>query len=136
MTDNSLLYKHQFGFRPRMSTELAAIKLIDDIQSSVDKGNLAGALFIDLSKAFDTISHAQLLPQYGIKDIELEWFTEYVFCRTAYVSYDIHTSLKHHLTCDVPQFPATGKDIFHMALRGPTTRILAHCPFVNYNLDT
>ena len=32
MTDNSLLYKHQFGFRPQMSTELAAIKLIDDIQ--------------------------------------------------------------------------------------------------------
>ena len=34
------------------------------------------------------------------------------------------------------QFPATGKDIFHMTLRGPTTKILTHCPFVNYNLDT
>ena len=34
------------------------------------------------------------------------------------------------------QFPATGKDIFHMTLGGPTTKILTHCPFVNYNLDT
>ena len=75
MIDNSLLYQHQFGFRPRMSTELAAIKLIDDIRSSLDKGNLVSTLFIDLSKAFDTISHAQLLTkltQYGIKNIKLK----------------------------------------------------------------
>ena len=76
-----------------MSSELAAIKLIDDIRGSVDKGNLVGALFIDLSKAFDTISHTQILtnlPHHGIKDIELEWFTDYLFCHTAYVSYDGH----------------------------------------------
>ena len=56
LNENKLLSKNQFGFRPKMSTELAAVKFIDEIRMSVDKGNLAGAVFIDLTKAFDTIS--------------------------------------------------------------------------------
>ena len=42
-----------------MSTELASIKLIDDIRSEVDKVNYVGAIFIDLTKAFDTVNHSQ-----------------------------------------------------------------------------
>ena len=137
MTDNSLLYHHQFGFRPRMSTELAAIKLIDDIRSSVDKGNLVGALFIDLSKAFDTISHARLLtklPQYGIKDIELEWFTDYLFYRAAYVSYDGHISSKHYITCGVPQGSILGPLLFLISFNDIVDSI-EHCNVIKYADD-
>ena len=45
----------------KISTELASIKLVDDICLNVDKGNLVGAMFIDLIKAFDTVNHSQLL---------------------------------------------------------------------------
>ena len=58
---NKLLSKFQFGFRPRLSTELAATLLLDEIRKNVDQGKLVGATFIDLSKAFDTISHSNLL---------------------------------------------------------------------------
>jgi retron-type reverse transcriptase len=58
---NKLLSSRQFGFRKRRSTESAATLLLDDIHRAMDKSQLTGALFIDLSKAFDTISHSAIL---------------------------------------------------------------------------
>ena len=61
----------------------------------VDKGLLVGATFIDLSKAFDTISHAKILdklPSYGISGQEHEWMTDYLFSRKQYVQIDEFTS--------------------------------------------
>ena len=55
LEENKLIYRHQFGFRSHMSTEQAVTLFLDSIPLTVDKGNLAGACFIDLSKAFDTI---------------------------------------------------------------------------------
>jgi hypothetical protein len=55
---------------------------LDDIRKSVDEKKLVGALFIDLSKAFDTISHSVLLAKltsFGVNDGELSWFTNYLF---------------------------------------------------------
>ena len=77
LNDNRLLSENQFGFRPGRSTELAAIKFSDDIRRIVDQGNMVGAVFIDLTKAFDTISHGRLLsklPGYGVTGVELDWF--------------------------------------------------------------
>ena len=48
----------------------------------MDKGQLVGAVFVDLSKAFDTISHSILLtkqPSYDIDGNELTWFEDYLF---------------------------------------------------------
>ena len=81
---NCLLVGYQFGFRKNMSTELAVLFLTDYIRKQPDSGSLTGALYIDLSKAFDTMSHSLLLdklPSYGIADGELGWFTEYLFLR-------------------------------------------------------
>ena len=69
LDENKLLSTRQFGFRPKISTELAATLQLDDIRKNVDKGQLVDAVFVDLSKAFDTISHSNLLtklPSYGI----------------------------------------------------------------------
>ena len=65
----NLLLKFQFEFRPRLSTELASTLLLDETRCSVDQDKLVGATFIDISKAFHTISHSSIpqnLPQYGI----------------------------------------------------------------------
>ena len=115
LNENKLLSKNQFGFRPKMSTELAAVKFIDEIQMSVDKGNLAGAVFIDLTKAFDTISHSKLLgklPQYGITGVELDWFKDYLFKRATCISYNNHVSQECHLRTGVPQGSIIGPLLF------------------------
>ena len=85
---NCMLFNFQFGFRPKRSTELAVTLLTDHIRKEADKGSLTGAIFVDLSKALDTVSHSSLLnklPSFGIHGTELNWFTDYLFNRNQFV---------------------------------------------------
>ncbi|XP_057316810.1 uncharacterized protein LOC130657830 [Hydractinia symbiolongicarpus] len=73
-----VLSKFQFKYRSNRSTSTAVTLFVDNIRKEVDNGKLTGAVFIDLTKAFDTISHAVLLQRlqsYGVRDNELSWFT-------------------------------------------------------------
>ena len=61
----NILSTIQFGFRKG----IAATFFLDEIRHNMNLGQMTGAIFIDLSKAFDTLSHAQIiknLPSYGI----------------------------------------------------------------------
>ena len=73
-TNNLLAELEQYGFRTNHSTEYAAIKLVDHLSKEMDIGNIPCALYIDLSKAFDTLSFdiiLQKLKYYGIVGKEL-----------------------------------------------------------------
>ena len=52
---NNLLSEQQYGFRANHSAELAAIKLVDYIVHEIDKKLTPVNIYIDLSKAFDTV---------------------------------------------------------------------------------
>ena len=82
LENNELLSKVQFGYRSKRSTSSAATIFVDDIRREMDKGKLTGAVFLDLTKAFDTISHTVLIEKirsYGVYGNELIWFTDYLF---------------------------------------------------------
>ena len=86
ITDNNILYKKQFGFQTGHSTEHAKIQLVDQINSNFEKDQYTLGVFIDLSKAFDTVDNKILiakLENYGIKGINLLWFNTW----TAIISY-------------------------------------------------
>ena len=60
------------------------VSLVEEWREAVDEDKLVGSVFIDLSKAFDTVDHQILLRKlkcYGVEGKELEWFGDYLSCR-------------------------------------------------------
>ena len=91
LDENKLLSSKQFGFRPGRSTELTATLLTSYIRKGMDDGKYTGVIYIDLSKAFDTISHGTIiskLKDFGIMGIPNEWFSSYLFNRKQQVHYN------------------------------------------------
>ena len=93
---NRLLSKFQFGFRKNRNTQQAVTLLTDHIRLHMDKDQRTGAVFLDLSKAFDTVDHAWIiskLASYGICKTEQKWFESYLFNRKQYVEYEFRPNL-------------------------------------------
>ena len=115
ISDNNILYDHQYGFRKGRSTQQAIITLVDKITKSQDKGDIVITLLIDLKKAFDTIDHRILLRKlysYGIRGSMLKWMESYLTDRSQYVVFDGKVSETRSIECGVPQGSILGPLLF------------------------
>ena len=56
---NDIIYEYQFGFRKGYSTEQAI--LTDNLNSAIDNKQISCGLFLDFSKAFDTVNYEIVL---------------------------------------------------------------------------
>ena len=154
---NNLLYDSQYGFRKYHSTEYAALEFSDKVMANLDQGKLPTAVFLDLSKAFDTIDHSILIHKlhyYGIRGTSLNWFKSYLNNRKQYVQFEQSTSAQAPITTGVPQGSILGpllfiiymNDIakvtnkFHFTLYADDTSLIEPiCTFtsdVNNNVET
>ena len=113
--DHNIISKKQYGFRENYSTYMAIIDLVDKISSNIDNNKKHSiGIFLDLSKAFDTIDHQILLRKlhYGIRGIACDWFKSYLENRVQYVSYNSKDSDYMKIMCGVPQGSILGLLLF------------------------
>jgi hypothetical protein len=102
----NILYKYQFGFRKQHSTFMALMILVDQISNAFERGEYVMGVFLDFSKAFDTIDHNILLQKlnyYGIRGVANVWLESYVSNRLQFVNYQRSNSSECHIKCGVPQ---------------------------------
>ena len=112
---NNIFYSSQYGFKPEHSCELAALELVDRLHDYIDKNNDPFAIFLDLSKAFDTLDHNILLQKlsfYGFDMTAIKLCESYLKNRQQYVVYDNSSSDIISLDTGVPQGSVLGPLLF------------------------
>ncbi len=91
------------------------MEFVDRIAKKLDDGKIPFSIFIDLSKAFDTLDHQILLRKlkhYGIQDTPLNWFSSYLTGRTQSVKFNGEVSAPISLKTGVPQGSVLGPLLF------------------------
>ena len=112
---NKLLYTSQYGFRKLHSTELASLELVDRVRSDIGNGKMPISIFLDLSKAFDTLDHSILLRKlthYGLSQTAIRWFSSYLIGRRQLVEFDGTKSTLVSISTGVPQGSILGPLLF------------------------
>ena len=116
LKNQNILYNKQFGFRIGHSTEHAIAQLVDQIYKAFDKSEYTLGVFIDLSKAFDTVDHSILLRKlelYGITDRSYAWIKTYIPNRLHYIQIDENSGTEFCVVkCGVPQGSILGPLLF------------------------
>ena len=108
--------KNQSAYRFFHSTEMALLKIQNDIATSMDKGAAVGLVLLDLSAAFDTIDHSILFKclqhWYGIDGVVLKWVQSYLISRKQWIKIDGHLSNAFQLPYGVPRGSVLGPLLF------------------------
>ena len=112
---SNILSKHQFGFRAKFSTEHAITDIHEKLLKNLDSGLSSCAIFLDLAKAFDSVSHEILLNKlnyYGIRGKAHELFKSYLSGRSQFVKANNVCSSLTNIIFGVPQGSILGPLLF------------------------
>lgn len=116
LTKYNILSSNQYGFREGLNTDSAILDLTSHITQALDKGDKCLAIFLDLAKAFDTVSHPILLAKLrkiGIKNKALDWFKSYLTDRKQCVKLPSYkSSYPTSINFGVPQGSVLGPILF------------------------
>ena len=103
---------------------MAHMDMYNQISSAIDDGDYAVGVFIDLSKAFDTLNYEISLAKqhfYGMRDMALNWFKSYLQNRKQYVYFNGASSALCPITCGVPQGSVLGPLLYILYVNDVTS---------------
>lgn len=112
---NNILTSTQFGFRNKHSTIHPILDLITCCFDNLQNKQFSTMLFLDIRKAFDSVSHIKLikkLQHYGIRGLAIDLLHSYLQDRHQYVSINNFQSTAQHITYGVPQGSILGPLLF------------------------
>ena len=115
ITDKNILYQHQYGFQKNKSTQDALLRYSKSLYKNLDSSKFTLSIFIDYSKAFDTVPHhilLQKLSHYGIRGKINDWFASYLANRTQQTKFNDCKSGTSSQKLGVPQGSVLGPILF------------------------
>ena len=111
LKNHNVLFEGQYGFRKCRNTTDAILDLTGNIIDGLNKKMYTIGLFLDMSKAFDSIKHETLLKKlelYGIRGLALDWLKSYLTNRSIKVMFKEVLSDKYKVNFGTPQGSVLG----------------------------
>ena len=133
-----ILSDKQFGFRSNLSTDDTVLEYLDAAYESLNSGNYFVSVFLDFSRAFDTVNHKILLDKlnaYGVRGSILSWFKSYLTDRKLFVSIGDSTSGTNTVNIGLPQGSVAGPLLFLLYINDMSSAC-SHMKCVHYADDT